>query len=343
MAAGQGPDALDDTDLVDESGTGDVPAQLASPGRPTPGREPAERRRPLSGWCRTNWGAVPAAGVGDAVASARGRSTPARRSGSGRRDCVRRDIGLHVCSSCRPPPSGRLEPQPTGVHGVVEGQGADEAPPPGPRQARCPRGVGLVPLCDRLGEYADPEKGELTGRTRIAGEGVRGCAKSHSTVDRTCSPPSLAAFHQHSARRRPSPGDRGRRTPAPCRRPLGCSPGSAQLKCPAPRNGGCESPEPTDGFHVPWFLTCDSGGLDPSSLTTLSTAQSSRGRLPQAKHGLTGRTHPAVTPGRGGSRRGRCGRGVRRRGSIRSRGLRGGWSRSAKRAARAGAGRPVAG
>ncbi|EFL37297.1 IS4 family transposase [Streptomyces griseoflavus Tu4000] len=64
-----------------------------------------------------------------------------------------------------------------------------QAPPLDPRRARLPRRVGLVPLRDRLGEYAGPEKGDLTGPNPVD-RGKYG-SKIHLITERTGLPLSV--------------------------------------------------------------------------------------------------------------------------------------------------------
>jgi transposase len=75
------------------------------------------------------------------------------------------------------------------VRRVVQGSSMGEAPPLGPRRARRPRQVGLVPLRDRLGEHAGPEKGELTGPNPVD-RGKYG-SKVHLITERTGLPLSV--------------------------------------------------------------------------------------------------------------------------------------------------------
>lgn len=72
---------------------------------------------------------------------------------------------------------------------VDESQSVGQAPPPGPRRARWPRQVGLVPLCDRLGEHAGPQKGDLTGPNPVD-RGKYG-SKIHLITERTGLPLSV--------------------------------------------------------------------------------------------------------------------------------------------------------
>jgi len=75
------------------------------------------------------------------------------------------------------------------LHGVVEGQGVGQAPPPGPRRARRSRRVGLDSLRDRLREHAGPEKGDLTGPNPVD-RGKYG-SKIHLITERTGLPLSV--------------------------------------------------------------------------------------------------------------------------------------------------------
>lgn len=78
---------------------------------------------------------------------------------------------------------------PSAFLGVVEGQGVGQALPPGPRRARLPGRAGLVPLCDRLGEHASLEKGDLTGPNPVD-RGKYG-SKVHLITERTGLPISV--------------------------------------------------------------------------------------------------------------------------------------------------------
>lgn len=62
-------------------------------------------------------------------------------------------------SSCRPRPSARQEGPLTGALPSGRRSGCGPSFSPGPRRARRPRRARLVPLRDRLGEHAGPEKG----------------------------------------------------------------------------------------------------------------------------------------------------------------------------------------
>lgn len=78
---------------------------------------------------------------------------------------------------------------PPTIHRVDEGPRVGKTPPPGPRRTRLPRRVGLVPLRDRLGEHAGPEKGDLTGPNPVD-RGKYG-SKIHLVTERTGLPLSV--------------------------------------------------------------------------------------------------------------------------------------------------------
>lgn len=134
-------------------------------------------------------GVVPAGGAGDAVAAAGWWPASARRSGGSGGDRVRSDVGLHVVAAARGVVRAVRCDGPPPVHRVDEGRGMGQAPPPGPRRTRCPRPPGLVPLCDRLGEHAGPEKGDLTNPNPVD-RGKYG-SKIHLITERTGLPLSV--------------------------------------------------------------------------------------------------------------------------------------------------------
>ena len=78
---------------------------------------------------------------------------------------------------------------PPAVHRVEQGPGVGQAPPAGPGRTGPPRGTRLVPLCDRLGEHAGSERGELTGPNPVD-RGKKG-SKIHLITERTGLPLSV--------------------------------------------------------------------------------------------------------------------------------------------------------
>ena len=121
------------------------------------------------------------------AATGRWQTAVRRPRGSGG-DHLRSHIGLYlaaVASFVRalgadgPPAVQRME----------QGPGVGQAPPPGPRRTECTRQAGLVPLCDRLGEHAGPERGELTGPNPV--HRVKKGSKIHLITERTGLPLSI--------------------------------------------------------------------------------------------------------------------------------------------------------
>lgn len=133
---------------------------------------------------------VPAGDSRAPVATSRGWQTAARQPRSAGRNRLRGGLGLHVAAVAVRIVRAIGRDGPPTIHRVDEGPRVGKTPPPGPRRARFPRRVGLVPLRDRLGEHADPEKGKLTGPNPVD-RGTYG-SKIHLITERTGLPPSVA-------------------------------------------------------------------------------------------------------------------------------------------------------
>ncbi|GAA5707593.1 hypothetical protein Save01_08462 [Streptomyces avermitilis] len=104
------------------------------------------------------------------------------------RDCVRGHVRVHMeavttvlwsVGADRAPPVQRME----------QGAGLGQTAPPGAGRTRRSRRPGLVEVCNRLGEHAGPERGDLTGPNPVD-RGKKG-SKIHLITERTGLPISV--------------------------------------------------------------------------------------------------------------------------------------------------------